>query len=209
MEETRDFRVELADKLRAIDYFDGLSTRYDHAVNRGFLRWIRERERRHVLSLCALGEAGGSLIDVGCGSGFYSLVAKRAGYRVHSVDASPGMVMPLHDRVDEIEIADLDDLEPHATYDRVLCVGVLDFVVDPRRALGTLAALVGPGGRLILLAPRRGPGGWFYRLEKACFGIRVNLYRPAWIREVLEGEGLRLAGSCHPLPTNVAMVFAR
>jgi 2-polyprenyl-3-methyl-5-hydroxy-6-metoxy-1,4-benzoquinol methylase len=209
VDENKEFQRELANKQKAIETFERVSERYNRAVERGPLKWLRDRERNRILELCRLDTPGGTLIDVGCGAGFYSLYAKRAGYRVHSVDASTGMVMRLSGQVDEIEVADLESLEPHATYDRVLCTGVLDFVLDAGQALHNLAALVAPGGRLIVQFPHRGIGGMLYRVGKRLFGVRTRLYRSARIREMLEREGLRFVGSCRPSPTHLALSFKR
>jgi 2-polyprenyl-3-methyl-5-hydroxy-6-metoxy-1,4-benzoquinol methylase len=194
--------------MKAIEYFEKVSSAYDETVSKGILKWARDRERKAVLDFCAF-DGKGRMIDVGCGAGFYALVAKQAGHTVTAVDASMGMVMRLNGKVDEAEVADVENYEPHATYQRVVCAGVLDFVLHPEKATRNLARLVAPGGRLILLSPRRGLGGLFYRIEKFFFGIKVNLYTRAWLSRVLGEEGLKLVAHAHPLPTNMALLFER
>lgn len=203
-----EFRVQLEDKMKAIDYFEKVSADYDGTVSKGILKIPRDRERAAVLKFLQLVK-GLSLMDVGCGAGFYSLKAKALGMYVHSVDASAGMVLRLQGKVDEAEVADIEKLEADRTFDRVVCAGVLDFVMRPELAFQNLCKLVSPGGRLIVLCPRKGPGGLFYRVEKYFFGIHINLFTRHWLRKLAEQEGLHLVDYAHPLPTNMALYFER
>ena len=207
--EQSEFRVKLDDKKKAIDYFDKVSANYNETVSKGILRIPRERERKAVLDFASLDLPGGTLIDVGCGAGFYSLCAKKAGMNVHSVDMSPGMVKRLEGLVDKAEVADVETIPTQQKYDRVICAGVLDFVLKPEAAFTNLCQLVSPKGRLIVLCPRKGPGGLFYRVEKFFFGIRINLYTKEWLSEIATQHGLTLSAHTHPLPTNMALLFTR
>lgn len=207
--EKSEFRVQLEDKMKAIEYFEKVSADYDSTVSKGILRIPRDRERAAVLKFAKLDQPGASLIDVGCGAGFYSLRAKEAGMWVQSVDASPGMVLRLSDKVDFAEVADIEKLESDRKFDRVVCAGVLDFVMRPEVAFRNLCRLVGPGGRLIVLTPRKGLGGLFYRVEKYFFGIRINLYTRHWLQKIAREHGLSLVDWAHPLPTNMALLFEK
>lgn len=202
-----DFRVQAQDKKKALDYFERVSSDYDETVSKGILKIPRERERAAVLALAKLEGTGLSLIDVGCGAGFYSLLAKRAGFFVHSVDASEGMVKKLQGKVDQAEVADIEKLALPKQFDRVICAGVLDFVTQPEIAFTNLCRLVSPGGRLVVLCPRKGPGGIFYRIEKFFFGIRINLFSSKWLEQIARDQGLELVEKAHPLPTNMALLF--
>jgi SAM-dependent methyltransferase len=196
-------------KKRAIAHFEKLSGDYDDIVSRGPLGWARGRERAIMLEFADLSHPELSMIDVGCGAGFYALNAKRAGMRVWAVDSSPGMLEGLRDRVDEIRVADIETLSLPATFDRVVCAGVLDFVSNPERAFENLLRLVSRAGRLIVLAPRSGPGGLLYVGEKLLFGLRVNMFTVAWFRNEAAKHGFILARCAFPLPFNMALVFER
>ena len=205
--EMDEFRVDFRDKQKAIEYFEKVSADYDETVSKGILKIPRDRERAAVLSFADLNQTGASLLDVGCGAGFYSLTAKKAGMKVHSVDLSPGMVKKLEGLVDKAEVVDIELLPTDKKYDRVVCAGVLDFVLKPELAFSNLCKVVAPGGRLVVLCPRKGPGGLFYRLEKFFFGIKINLYTKEWLSQLAEKHGLKLVKSSHPLPTNMALLF--
>lgn len=204
-----EFRVETNDKKKALDYFNTVSANYDEMVNKGILAIARTRERKAVLDFASLKLPGGTLIDVGCGNGFYSLYAKKQGMKVHSVDLSPSMVQRLEGIVDRAEVADIETIPTQQRYDRVICAGVLDFVLLPEVAFSNLCQLVERNGRLVVLCPRKGPGGLLYRLEKSFFGIRVNLYTKEWFAEMASKYGLTLLAYAYPLPTNIALVFTK
>ena len=106
-------------------------------------------------------------------------------------------------------MCDVENLFGIGAYDRVICAGVLDFVVDAERAIANVCAAVAPGGRLVLLAPAKGPGGIYYRLEKRLFGLRVNLFTPAWLRSRVAVHGLRVVETRRPLICNVAIAAVR
>jgi uncharacterized membrane protein YbhN (UPF0104 family)/SAM-dependent methyltransferase len=204
----RDFRVRASDKLRAVAFYHRASGHYRASVERGVLRLLRRREQQAVLELARFeAPSAATVIDVGCGDGFYSSAAKRAGKWVHAVDLAPGMVAQVRGRVDRAEVADVEHLDVGRRYDIVLCAGVLDFVADPARAFANLCRLVAPGGRLVLLVPRAGLGGLLYRLEKRRLRVRVNLYRRAWLSRRATEAGLTLTRWFHPLPLNMVLLF--
>lgn len=196
-------------KREALAYFDSNAVGYEAHVNRGLLKPLRDRERAAMLRHARLDAPGRRMLDVGCGGGFYALEAKRRGMWVHAIDISPKMIERLYGRVDRVELADVEHFESEEPFARVVGAGVLDFVVDPERALTRLCRLVAPGGRLAVLVPREGPGGWIYRLEKFRQRLRVHLYRAEWLEHIARREGLETVALEHPLPTNLAMAFER
>ncbi len=197
------------DKVRALRHYARIADDYQRRVEHGpLLRALRRRERRIVLELAQLAP-GLSLADVGCGNGFYALEARRRGVRVCAIDAVPEMLAAMSGAVDDIRLRDVEDLRGIGTFDRVVCAGVLDFVVDPDLAFANVCRLVASGGRLVVLAPCAGVGGWLYRAEKRLSGLRVNLFTSAWFASRSDRNGLRLAEVRRPLPGNMAVAAIR
>ncbi len=206
----RRFSVLERDKNRAIRYYEARSANYSDSVAHGPLYWLRQRESRAVLSFLNLENSGGlTFLDVGCGDGKYSLLAKSAGLKVSAMDICPGMISRLCGKVDRTWVDDIESYSPSATYDLVLCSGVLDFVLDPPSAFEKLCKSVAPGGRLVILVPFRGVSGLLYRFEKGISGFRVNLFSREELELWAKTHGLRLIGSTRPLPTNLVMGFER
>src|SRR5882757_4260852 len=186
-----NFLVRLVDKQRAVDHYQRLSINYDRAATKGLLKIVRDRERRAVLGLCGFGDPSKrTMIDVGCGGGFYALAARKAGMHVSAMDIAPGMVQGMRCQVDQVWLGDIETHECDQTYDNVICSGVLDFVLRPELAFRNLAVLVAPEGRLVVNAPRAGFTGWRYRFEKRLVRVEVNLCALAWFEQHAEKHGL-------------------
>ncbi len=193
------------DKLRALRHYARIAHGYHDRVERGpLLRVMRRRERGIVLELAEL-VPGLTLADVGCGNGYYALEGKRRGLRVCAIDAVPEMLAALAGSVEHVLQRDVEDLGRMGPFDRVICAGVLDFVVDPERAFGNVCRLVAPRGRLVVLAPSAGVGGWLYRAEKRLAGLRVNLFERGWLESHSARHGLRVVAVRRPLPVNFAV----
>lgn len=132
-----------------------------------YLSSLNERRIDHALrSLRTMLEAntleGLRFLDVGSGSGLFSLAARRLGARVHSFDYdrdSVGCTRELRRRyfpddcqwqVEEGSALDLPYLESLGQFDVVYSWGVLHHTGDMWRALAYMDRLVAPGGRLFI-----------------------------------------------------------
>jgi 2-polyprenyl-3-methyl-5-hydroxy-6-metoxy-1,4-benzoquinol methylase len=197
------------DKQRALSYYKQRSHTYNKIVEKGFLMWFRNREREAVLRFADLHGPGQSMIDIGCGGGFYALKAKEAGKTVVAVDVIPAMLEHLKTKVDKVLVSDVESLDLEGCFDTVLCVGVLDFVVNPHIAFQNLARLVSPGGKLVILVPRFGMGGWIYRVEKWLSNLKVNLYSAEWFSNLAKENHLNLIEVSFPLPNNMVLLFRK
>jgi 2-polyprenyl-6-hydroxyphenyl methylase/3-demethylubiquinone-9 3-methyltransferase len=121
-------------------------------------------ERATASLTAALGVAGltgRSFLDVGCGSGLFSLAAHRLGARVHSFDYDPDSVAAcagLREKfgrsadwtVGRGDILDDSFTTALGVYDVVYSWGVLHHTGDMWRAIETAAKLVAPGGTLFI-----------------------------------------------------------
>ena len=132
----------------------------------GFNRWMY-RIRAHVFVKrvrAALKKQGIiadrlSVLDVGCGSGFYIDLWKRTGVRnICACDLTSAVVDTLSKRYPDVSFARADVGEPIVPYaaesfDAISCMDVLFHIVDDnryRQAVGHCAHLLKPGGLLIL-----------------------------------------------------------
>jgi SAM-dependent methyltransferase len=139
--------------------------------------------------------AGARLLDVGCGAGRFVEVALDCGATVVAVDRSSAVDACRanfrgHPRLHVVQ-ADLHALPfAAASFDFVVCLGVLQHTPDPRRALLALPPQVKPGGRL---AADVYAGGW-RRLVQAKYWLRPLTTRlpPRRLFGVLESQVPRL-----------------
>jgi len=106
--------------------------------------------------------AGKSFLDIGSGSGLFSLAARRLGARVHSFDYDPHSVActsELRQRffpadetwtIAEASVLDATYLESLGRFDIVYSWGVLHHTGSMWQALGNAAQLVAPRGKLFI-----------------------------------------------------------
>jgi 2-polyprenyl-3-methyl-5-hydroxy-6-metoxy-1,4-benzoquinol methylase len=106
--------------------------------------------------------SGSSFLDIGCGSGLFSLAARRLGARVHSFDYDPQSVACARElrrryftsdpqwTIEEGSVLDVAYLESLGHFDIVYSWGVLHHTGAMWQALANAATLVGPRGKLFI-----------------------------------------------------------
>jgi SAM-dependent methyltransferase len=143
-----------------------------------------------------------SVLDIGCGSGRYLIEAgQRGAGRLVGVDSAPSMIALTRERLAEHGWAadlivgafpDVEMLDVPETFDVVLAVGLMDYVVDPRRVVAGIAAHLEGCAVLTFpwrFAPRSIPRSMYWRAR----GLATTYYRRADITSLLTGAGLRIA----------------
>jgi 2-polyprenyl-6-hydroxyphenyl methylase/3-demethylubiquinone-9 3-methyltransferase len=140
------------------------------AFGRNWARFLTVLDEQRIASaeLSLLGMLGGddladrTFLDIGSGSGLFSLAARRLGARVRSFDYDPDSVACTRELkrryfpadpdwlVTEGSALDQAFLESLGTFDVVYSWGVLHHTGDLWRALDLACLPVAPGGRLLL-----------------------------------------------------------
>jgi 2-polyprenyl-3-methyl-5-hydroxy-6-metoxy-1,4-benzoquinol methylase len=165
-------------------------------------RYIDICQRRALLPLLS-GSTPGSALDVGCGVGRWSLELAKRGHAVTGLDLSPHMIEVARQGAGGLRasfaVGDAVSMNLGRTFDLILCVTVLQHILDPalaRIAMQRLASHLSPGGQLILLEaapPRR---------TNRC-DTHVFRARPLeWYREALSAVGLSVVAKrgVDPMP---------
>jgi 2-polyprenyl-3-methyl-5-hydroxy-6-metoxy-1,4-benzoquinol methylase len=119
-----------------------------------------EKSLRQMLGVESL--EGLRFLDIGSGSGLFSLAARRLGARVHSFDYDPQSVACTTElrrrffpedadwKVEEASALDADYLKSLGKFDVVYSWGVLHHTGEMWRALENAQLAVAPGGRLFI-----------------------------------------------------------
>jgi SAM-dependent methyltransferase len=135
--------------------------------------------------------AGARVADLGCGSGAFTHLLQRAGYRAVGVDISPKLVALGRSKYPGLELieGDVENLpfEP-ASFDGILLSGVVHHFPDPRRFAAEVFRVLRPGGRFMAFDPNRAnPFMWLYRDRSSPFyspiGVTEN-ERPVLASEI-------------------------
>src|SRR5574341_57679 len=95
----------------------------------------------------------GKLLDVGCGRGDNSLYFKNKGFEVEALDISPQAVQLAKSKGIRAFLMDLEQEKIKTKYDVILCLEVLQFVVNPTKVLLNLRQALNPSGEIILSLP--------------------------------------------------------
>jgi SAM-dependent methyltransferase len=177
--------------------------------------------------------AGGTaeldVLDLGGGTGGDAVRLALLGHRVTVVDPSPDALASLHRRAVDSGLTsavhgilgDAADLLEHvqpASYDLVICHGVLEHVDDPGQALSAIATVLRPGGHVSVVVAGRNAAVTARALAGDFDAARSLLTTTAesWDVRTLgprrfvldEIQGLLAAHGFAPVVTNGLRVFA-
>ncbi len=112
-----------------------------------------------LLNLLSRTQKIGSLLDVGCGCGFFLWEAKSQGWNVLGVDPSQKSIEYARAMLGDVVISGtLDDIPEDRRFDAITMINVLDHMVDPREQLQKAIGLLADHGTLYL----RFPNGFFH-----------------------------------------------
>jgi SAM-dependent methyltransferase len=159
----------------------GLSLAYNRACYT-----LRRRVLDRALAEAGFDPRGKTVLDVGCGTGFFTAYYLGRGARVTGLDIAPTSIERLRERHPEarFQLADVSEAAPSESFDLVNAFDVLYHVTDEarwQRAVENLAQAVAPQGLLLLtdtFATRTGLADH-------------NVMRPlARYREILAARGL-------------------
>jgi 2-polyprenyl-3-methyl-5-hydroxy-6-metoxy-1,4-benzoquinol methylase len=189
--------VDIEDQLR--EYYDRKAVELDE---RGatyespipYKRWFYQRRSEAVMAALAA-EPGDRVLEVGCGSGYYTRALVELGAKVTATDLSPAYVKQARSLAPEAEfgIEDAQRLSfPDGSFDRVLLTEVIEHVPDPGAAIGEAHRVLRSGGVLALSTPsRRSPMNVAYGLKRRIrqygFNEHLHEFTPRELRALVGG----------------------
>jgi SAM-dependent methyltransferase len=141
-----------------------------------------------------------SVLEVGCGTGNYTIPVARRCARTVAVDASPEMLRYTRERLEgeglfgvETRLGRLPaGAGPEGSFDGALAIGVLNYVRDTEGALKALVSSLKAGGWAIFNVPARSAEGRIYALAEFVNRRRIYLYSLPEIVGLGERMGLRV-----------------
>lgn len=209
--------VDVADELRA--YYEGrareldeLAVTYEHPEP--YKRFFYGARSGAVLRALDP-QAREEILEVGCGSGYYTreLVARRA--KVTATEYAPSALAQARRNVGEVADFRLEDAQSlsfaGASFDKVLLSEVIEHVPEPERAIAEATRVLRPGGLLVVSTPSRfSPLNLAYgvkrRVRRYAFNEHLHEFTPGSFRRLLERhldvESVEFANFVLPYPAD-------
>ncbi|NJE04617.1 class I SAM-dependent methyltransferase [Thermococcus sp. M36] len=170
-----------------MEYFNRIAHRYDSWYRTGAGRYVDRTEKWLIFSM--LRTKSGRALDLGCGTGNYTVELKKLGFDVIGLDASERMLEIARSKGLECIKGDAYSLPfPDESFDLVLSVTMFEFIHEPEKVVREIHRVLRPGGE-VLIGTMNGRSAWFLfkRLKSV---LTETAYRYARFYTPNELEGL-------------------
>lgn len=171
-----------------------------HAINPVRLRYVDT----------AVGLAGRTVLDVGCGGGLLCEAMANRGAAVTGIDAGAAAIAAAERHRDvrglriDYRIATIEETADSAgrQFDLVTCMELLEHVPDPASVLAAAARVLRPGGHLVVSTINRTAKAWLGAIVGAEYLLRLlprgtheyaRFIRPSELAAWLRGTGFEVA----------------
>lgn len=180
-------------------FYDGLAWQYDEEQERAATAPARRTERELVSqSLETLLRPEHEVLEVGAGTGRFTLEMAPLVKRVNAVDISRGMLIHLKHKAAEADIhnitiraGDIQELELENQFDVICAFSAVEYIRDLPALLEKLSALLKPGGTLLITTAHRSLFRFFTQIGNALRqGIWLHARSVRGMRRVLKRAGL-------------------
>jgi len=193
------FHAETGSRLKTVQlFYDDLAPNYDHEQFQTAVSMSKRKEYELFSSrLPELFAGAGRVLEIGAGTGIFTLPIARHCREVVAVDISRNMLEILekkaaHEGVANIRtvICDVEKSAPDGTFSVICAFASLEYMVDVPGLLRRLAQHLEPGGVIYFITARRSFLRFFIQFGNA---VRQRLWlkshSPWEIREMLRTAG--------------------
>lgn len=161
--------------------FEGLTALYTtesfvgHQLTRAVDESWRPEAEARVKLINDHHPGGGTLLDVGCSTGWFLGAAARAGWKVVGIDVSGTAVAHCRSQGLDARLATITENDlPAAGFDVITMFDSIEHMPSPAAALDAARKLLAPGGILVITTPNI--GGFFPRFTYALFGRTLGAW---------------------------------
>lgn len=156
--------------------------------------------------------AGGSLLDVGCGSGWLSEYFSRLGYKVLGIDISDDLIQMARERFERVPYNvdhetslhcrflkhDVETAPLPEKFDAIICYDSLHHLEDESAVFSHLAAMLNIGGLLFILEGQK-PAAGSATEDELCdvmrqYGTLESPFSGEYLRSLLDEHGFAVVG---------------
>ncbi|MFA6091879.1 MAG: class I SAM-dependent methyltransferase [Elusimicrobiota bacterium] len=171
-------------------YFERKAGSYLEASRRGLWGRLRAAEWSAIRESLDLAP-GLSVLDAGCGPGYYSLrMREAADMSVSGIDSSRAMMAQYRANGFKGRLDSIETLKTDRRYDRILIAGVLEFTRRPDMALNNMAGLLRKDGLIVCLVPAAGMPGKVYQAIHRLWGCPTFIREPSHYFQMARRSGL-------------------
>ena len=186
-------------KLSVKDFYDSLAADYDAEQDAPNFRFVREPEKKLIQDFFDKEDfSGASVLEIGAGTGRFSLLFAAACRSYTVVDLSPAMLQQLTKKAEREHITNITAIEGDflqvpisGTFDYIVSFTAIEYILDKKALFHKMAQLLKPGGKLFITTTHR----TFIRFW-GCFGnyfrqhIFMNMYSKREVKKLLRNNGL-------------------
>jgi peptidoglycan-N-acetylglucosamine deacetylase len=179
-------------------FYEGLAEGYDEEQDQRSHSVVRSAERNAILGrLPKVISSSQVVLEVGAGTGRFTLEIARKARKVVAVDLSPRMLQVLMKKADkaglkniEIRHGDICSMHFQEVFDIVCAFSCLEYIIDLTKLFQLLSSLLKPGGKIYLTLAHRSYLRFFGQLGNA---MRQGIWLHARSRKEII-RMLRIAG---------------
>lgn len=190
----------MRNKKTVKDFYEALAADYDAEQEAENFRFVREPEKELIRCFFEQEDfAHASVLEIGAGTGRFSLLFAAVCSSYTAVDLSPSMLKELRKKAERKHITNITYIEGdflhvplHATFDYIISFTAIEYILNKKALFAKIAKLLKPGGQLFITTTHR----TFIRFW-GCFGnyfrqhIFMNMYSKREVRRLLRDNGLK------------------
>ncbi|WP_448522507.1 class I SAM-dependent methyltransferase [Pseudothermotoga sp.] len=197
-----------------VSFFDPIARTYDEWYEKPLGRFVDEVETRLALELFQP-KPGMYVLDVGCGTGNFSIKLAKLGVKVVGIDISEEMLKIARKKAKrfglQIEFAKMDVYSlkfPSDHFDGVFSMASFEFIREPKRAFDEMMRVLKPSGLLLIgTINKDSPWGGLY--EQQAKQDPTSVFRYASFKtekdlEELDPKNLVRIAQCVFIPPNAS-----
>ena len=187
--------------------FDHLAFRYDAWYTTPLGAFVNTREKEMLFTLAKV-QPGERVLDVGCGTGDYTLDLTRRGIQAVGIDLAPAMLAVATSKakaaglpVGYVQGAAETLSFPAESFNLVVSMTALEFVNSPPVVVADMMRVLRPGGRLVVgVLNAWSLWAWVYRRQKGTVYEYAHFFSPLDLWLLLRPYGPVVWQSCMLIP---------
>ena len=189
------------------DFYQGYDDWYQTTVG----QFVAEQEAQ-TLNALLQPQAEQKILEIGCGTGHFTLEMVQKGCRITGIDQAPKMLQQAQTKLSayskqvQLQIMDAQKLEyADNQFDSVFSMATLEFITDPQVAYHQMYRVVKPGGTIVLGTIQKGSAWADFYESPACRGTAYEYAHFLTLKQIQNWDPQHFASAqqCLFLPPNL------